>query len=50
MIQLGDCPLLYHLQDFQCDPGAGLGIGQCVVVILQLITAGCGNRLQLMVC
>ena len=29
--------------------GAGLSIGQGMVVIGQVITAGCGNRLQLMV-
>ena len=47
---IGACPLLYHLQDFPCYPGAGFGIGQCMVVILQLIAASGGNRLQLMVC
>ena len=29
--------------------GTGLGIGQGMMVIGQVITAGCGNRLQLMV-
>lgn len=29
--------------------GAGLSIGQGMMVIGQVITAGCGNRLQLMV-
>ena len=29
--------------------GTGLGIGQSMMVIGQIITAGCGNRLQLMV-
>jgi hypothetical protein len=37
------------LQDFPCYPGAGLGIGQCVVMVIQLITACFGNCLQLMV-
>ena len=36
-------------QQLDCDMGAGFGIGQGMMVTSQVITAGCGNRLQLMV-
>ena len=36
-------------QQLDCDMGTGLGIGQGMMVIGQVITADCGNRLQLMV-
>ena len=37
------------LQQLDCNVGTGFGIGQGMMVIGQVITAGCGNRLQLMV-
>ena len=36
-------------QQLDCNMSAGLGIGQGMMVIGQVITAGCGNCLQLMV-
>ena len=39
----------WRLQQLDCNMGTGLGIGQGMMVIGQVITAGCGNRLQLMV-
>jgi|GEM_PF-2498291 len=36
-------------QQLDCNMGTGFGIGQSMMVIGQVITAGCGNRLQLMV-
>ena len=36
-------------QQLDCNMGAGFRIGQGMMVIGQVITAGCGNRLQLMV-
>ena len=36
-------------QQLDCNMGAGFGIGQGMMVTSQVITAGCGNRLQLMV-
>ena len=37
------------LQQLDCNMGTGFGIGQGMMVIGKVITAGCGNRLQLMV-
>ena len=39
----------WRLQQLDCNMGTGLGIGQSMMVIGQVITTGCGNRLQLMV-
>ena len=36
-------------QQLDCNMSAGFRIGQSMMVIGQVITAGCGNRLQLMV-
>ena len=36
-------------QQLDCNMGTGFGIGQGMMVTSQVITAGCGNRLQLMV-
>ena len=36
-------------QQLDCNMGTGFGIGQGMMVIGQVITAGCGNCLQLMV-
>ncbi len=36
-------------QQPDCNMSAGIGIGQGMMVTSQVITAGCGNRLQLMV-
>lgn len=37
------------LQDFERDPGAGFGIGQSVVMVRQVETAGGRDGVQLMI-
>ena len=37
------------LQDFSCNPGAGLSIGECMMMVLQLITTFCCYGVELVV-
>ena len=40
---------LFRLQKMHCDMGAGLSVGQGVVMILEVIAASGGDSLELMV-